>query len=698
MDTPVTYYPSPIASARAELSKEVAATFTVLLGILATPDDQPNVTLVIRNLAAAFLTYAGRLTFVKDSFSQRVSDIRRLHDELNCLIGSDITPSCHLNGRLSEFPAWRLGLEVKIWHSQILTALGAEVVHACLFSVQLNTNYCKHLSTDLKFLSSPEACDALDEEDLAQLDFGKKWMAHFDRVNKLIKKLVQHPGPDNNNTERKNGSAAALAIQQHIFNQINYPSMKQRGAALNHRNVSSNQFAAITMELKARVEKGCPDAACIVMQILTSLTLDLALNLPLQRDSHQYWTGCVNVEDSMIELNLDSIFPNMRRPKSASQHLFEPSGSTLRSPLPEFMAIFLKCALLRNPGAKCVGDLLNWPKVDVRANLLPDAPALILPSVARAAQTLGVNAMAMGLPRTLAATLSWNFSLIPSARIYYFRLTKEDVSCTWSNYLGRLGWNVASVTNEALVSSGSLCCLTHVAIASIFLHLTQQVERTYPGRRAGLDRLIQHHNSYSIYVAALVSFCCGLRARKCYQICADDWGTETHFSLLNDKRSGRRKNDRPVVLCAIVRAAIGHWRAHCAGFSARMERLTTSNDMAALKQQFANIVAKAHVPLLFIIRDNKPIPLGSSQVWGKLPTDLSAPPNCGRVYWLNVLSSRGFQSGELDVFMRHSVPGLETNASTHPFPLGPTLNRIAAVQDAQLATLIPALLTGLRRA
>lgn len=698
MDMSITYFPSPIACVRVELSNEVMATFALLLGTLSTPSDQPNVALVIKNLADAFLTYSESLTNVKDLFTKRVDDVRHLHDELKCLTAADTTPTCHLNGRLQRFPAWCLAVEIKSWHRQILMALGAEVAHACLFSVQLNTSYCKHLLKDITLLSSPEASHPLDEEDLARLDFGKKWIAHFTRVNKLIKKLVQLPNPGNINYKRKNESTAALATQRHIFNQINYPSIKQRTAALNHRNISPHQFTAITKELKLRVEKGCSSSACIVIQILTSLTPDLVLNLPLQHDGKQFWSGCVNINDGVIELNLDCIFPSRRRPTPSSRNLFEPSDSTVRSPLPSFMIDFLKGELHGNPLATCVGDLLNWPQVNVRANLLPESPARILPSVARATNSMGVNAVAMGLPRTIAAMMSWDYSLIPTARAYYARLKQEDVACTWSNYLEKLGWHVAPATKVALIPAGSLCCLTQTALSSIFLHLTQQVEKARPGRHAGLDRLIQLHNSYVIYITALVSFCCGLRARKYYQISADDWEKESEFQMLNDKRSGKHKEDRPVVVCRTVRSAIGHWRAHCTGFSQRIERLGTQISLSVLKQHFASIEANKDVPLLFFIRAYQPIPMGSSQVWEKLPPDLVVPANCGRVYWLNLLSSLEFRSGELDTFMRHSVPGLETNASTYPFAAGPTLSRIAAVQDEHLAKILPLLPTGLRRA
>lgn len=698
MDMSATYYPSAITSANLNLSKNAQATFALLAGGLVTPMDQPNVTLVIRNLAAAFLTYTQTLSTVKDSFAQLVSDVRQLEDELNCFLTKDKTPPCHLNGRLLAFPAWRLGLDIKEWHTQILVGLGAEVVNACLFSSQLDAAYCRHLSSDLKNLSAPEADDPVDEDDLAQLGFGKKWFPRFERITKLIKGLVENPSPNGGGPDGTKGASAAFTIQMRILQTINFPSLKQRAAALNHRNVSQHQLAAITRALRTRVEHGCASSACTVMQILTSLTPELVMRLPLHRGPNEYWTGCVNLHDSVIELNLDCIFPSRRRPKTGTRHLFEISGSVIRSPLPAFMVEFLQKALRLHPSAAWVGDLLEWPEVDVRADLLPDQPSRITPSVARAAQSLGVNAVAMGLPRTLAAAMSWDFSLMPTARAYYARITKEDVSCTWSNYLDSLEWDVSPKTKDQLIAFGSLCCLTDAAATSIFSHLGQQVQDARPGRNGGMARLMDHHNAYVTYVTALVTFCCGLRARKEYQISAADWGNGTPFLLLNDKRSGKRKDDRPVAVCSTVRTALGQWRAHCTALSERLDKLDSSAQLKELKQQLSDISASLEVPLLFMIRAQKPVPMGSSAVWDELPSTIAAPANCGRVYWLNILSNSGFRSSELDVFMRHAVPGLEANASTHPFALGPSLTRIAALQDQKLAGLLPGLQTGLRSA
>ncbi len=698
MDMSSTFYPSPVAAARGDLSTDATATFMRLLGAVNTPNDQPNVTLVIRNLSMAFRFYGQTLTRLKDPFQQLIHDVQQLEDELNGLLKNDVTPSCQLSGRLLKFPAWRLALQLNGSHTQILIACGAEVARALLLSEQLDARYCKHLSRDLQFLSSADAQDPLDEDDLAQLGFGQKWMAHFERINRVVKQLVQHPNPDGAGPERPNGLSAAFSIQRRVMAAISFPVMKQRAAALNHRNVSPHQFFSIALELRTRVVDGCTTAACVALQILTSLTAELVLSLPLRRDPNQYWIGCLNVTDGVIELNFDCIFPSRRRPKPAARHLFEPSGSVTRSPLPSFMVDFLQAALRQHPAATCIGELLDWPLVDVRANLLPALPSRITPSVARAAQSLGVNAVAMGLPRTLAATMTWDFSLMPTARAYYARLTKEEISSTWADYLDELGWTVAQPTRDALLPFGSLCCLIDTAVTSIFLHLAQQVQTARPGRHAGLDRLIQHHNAYAVYLAALISFCCGLRERTVYQIRADDWGKDAPFAALNDKRSGKRKDDRPVVVCDTVRTALGQWRGHCAGLLARIDRLDSSSHLATLKDQLLSIAAFAEVPLLFSIKDHQPIPMGSSAVWDTLPAELAAPANCGRVYWLNVLSKAGFRSSDIDIFMRHSVPGLETNASTYAFAILPTLHRIGMLQDRKLATVLPRLQSGLRNA
>lgn len=690
-------YMGPLRSLRTALSNAVHATFDQVAGAVTSPLDQPNAILVLSNLTHAITSYTATLGKCTPVFESEIAGVQSLASELKTLSERDWTPVTQLVGRHSKHLGWRLLMLLQPWHTQISVALGAEVVHAVLHNTKISEDFCKNLISDLQKISAPDAASSADEQDLVFLNFGKRWFGHFSRIDQAIRRLVEVPDPD------KPGKfigefRAALKAQAEIRQRFLFPNMKHRAGVSNHRHISINQLKQVTASLREAVGKGEPEALCIVIQMLTCCMVDTVLNLPLEWKPDSFWTAAINIRAGVLELNLDSIFPSRRRPQHGTEDLYLPSGSVLRTPLPEFTLKQLISRHQNKPDAQCLGDLLDWPLINTRLNLLQGQPSRITPSIARAVHSLGLGALEFELPRNLAGPLTWDYSLLPSARAYYLRLSAESIETTWCDYLQDLGWSVQQHVKDHLLPSGSMCCLTDAAVKQLFAHLSDVVRKSGPGRNAGMDRLITHHNYYAIFITALVVFCTGLRDRVEYQINARDWRPDSIFALVNDKAVGQRSIDRPALLGGIVQAALADWRAHCRALRARLLKSCAMDAKDSLSQHLLGIENNQPIPLLFIVVDGKPIPMGHQHAWGMLPSNLAAVPNCGRPYWLNNFANAGCYSFELDLFMRHSAVGLESEASTFAGALGPVLAKLSRIQDEKIRQLIPAIPSGLRRA
>jgi hypothetical protein len=685
----------PLQELRERLTQPVLDAFDQLVGCLDVPPDQPFAVGVMHSLARAVSTYAEEMLFnPNEHFRETLATLEQLRHELADLLYLDTTPPVHLTRSGRKHSAWRLLMEMKEYHEPLVVALGADAACALLDDRQLDSSYCRHLRAALTKLSAPQATTATDPDDLARLKFERRWFPHFQRVHKLVCMKVEEPDPS-----RPAGQLTALHAAVHAQGHITYlklfPSMKHRGGAANHRHVSALQVQRVADELRLQTMGGNRQAACMALQILVSADPITILNTPLHEHRGEFWTTALNLKDGVLELNLETVFPDRRRPAHGTEALYLQSGSVVRSPLSEFL--YRQLRLWAKADSRCVGDILEWPVIDARENLLPSSPSRIAPSLARAVHSLTIYALQKGVSRNVCGPLAWDFGLLPPARMYYLRLSRERIQADWCEFLAEIGWPVSAATREALSSAGSLCCLTDEAVTAVFAHLADRVRSSAPGAHSGPARLFEHHNCYCHLVAALVIFAGLLRERVVYQITAQKWSEASEFALVGDKLGGVRRVERPVALCTFVRLAIANWRAHCACL---YERVASTLDpaLAELGAYLMSILEREDVEMFFRIEDGRPAPVGAEQIWRSLPDHLAVVENCGRPFWLNKFDSRGCTSFEQDLALRHSAHGLENDASTHAWSLGAGLRKLIGIQDAVLAQLIGDLPCGLRRA
>jgi hypothetical protein len=334
--------------------------------------------------------------------------------------------------------------------------------------------------------------------------------------------------------------------------------------------------------------------------ILTGVTGNFVHDLPVLIGNQQLdgLALALHVSRRCLLLDLDCLFPHRNKPTPELQWLFEQSDNVLAIPVPDFICEAVCKRLPSKPQLLVFGDIVNWREVNSRASLVAGETCKLSASLARASKSTGAAALACGLNRLEAAALTLDFSLIGSARMHYSRLTGEGICRAARAYFGCLGWDDFKEM-PTICAAGSHVVLTSAGATEIFSHLAQQCNESHPGRRASLSRLLQHHLDYARYVAALLSFCLGLREAQLYCLLASDLVLGQLLVVPRDKDAGDPFRALPVPLNRIVREQIRLWFAHCAGLAKRLEAFDDPSGQA-LARALRKVAAGAQVPLLVI--------------------------------------------------------------------------------------------------
>ena len=687
----------PMDRLRRLLPPSYLETFELLVGSVPMPWDQASCASVMTTLANCLLAYTKELEHLRSDFRGWMLDIEFIA-EITTQHELEIQgrpPAGQLASRVSEFPAWALLMELRTEQVPLRVALGAEVALALLDRRQLHECYCIQLRRDCARYGRPQPGEVRQVEDLAELGFGKGWLARFNKIDRQVRRRVEIPDPDGPSRPYHANPRHALDLLARIRWRFEYVDPKHRQAAVDDSHLPLAQYCRASHQIRNDVVAGQTQAIVQALCLVTRLPPNLATSLPLVSANHPCRHLGVDVAHGTLVLDLRSVFPNRRKPSEHINGLFHKSSDLLAVPMPHFLAVELRRLALSQPNARLLGDLLNWVHADLRTSLVREEKCKLRSSLARSAKSTGTTAIATGVDRLVAACLNWDFSLVGSARLYYARLTGRDIHTGASTLYAAIGWGQPAISEAALEAVGSQCTLTHDGLQTVLQSLAQATTEAAPARRATLTRLLTHHARYTAYTVTLASFCLGLRQVRAYRLLTADL-LNGNMIVVHDKQGGNPLMAQPAVINRLVREQIQLYISHCKALVPRLEK-TGSQEGLNLSQ--ALIKALNGEGYLFLVQrpDGAVRPAGAGNVWDQLPKEIRVPANVGRHFWQNTLREHGLQSRDIDRFMRHRVVGLESGTSSQLASPMRSFERIERVQLQVLSNLGIRALPGLRR-
>lgn len=689
----------PLQRLRAAVPKTLHQVLELMVGSVVLPIDQPSCAYAIHTLSHCLAVYGERIRFTRPEFKGWIIDAKRI-EQFVIQHQAEIEgqpPACQLDGRKTLYPVWHLLLSIRDEQVPLQVALGGEIALAMLEQRQLNVAFCKQLRRDLKRYGRPQHGKEPAIDDLAELGFGRGWLARFTRIDARVRRLVEVPDPDGPARPNHAKPASRSDLLARLKWRFEYPNPKHRQGCLDDSHLTVHQHRQVCSDVRLRCENGDGAAFIQAISLIDGLTADLTQSLPLVHSGSPLHVLGIDVTRGCISLNLRALFPNGRRPAPSTARLFRPSDDVLSIALPVFLADGLRLFPQRVPAAELLGDLLGWPMVDSRKNVLNTEHCKLGSSLARAAKTTGPVAIMKGINRLVAACLSLDFSLIGSARMYYARLTGKEIHQGCEQLYDALGWGNPAMAAGQLQALGSHSVLTEAGVIEVFGHMAQQYRDLEPGPRSGVPALLAHHAAFTRYCVALIAFSLGLRQVHAYRLLSQDLMDGQHTVTIHDKQGGDRLMAQPARLNPVIVEQIDKFIQHA---RALLSRLRRSGDSSTARFAAALEKALSGQGPLFLFRSPRGAvrPAGSYNSWGTLPLDLQVPANCGRHFWQNTFREHGLSSRDIDRWMRHRVVGTENNTSSQISSPAQSFERLSAIQVRVLTELGIVALSGLKKA
>lgn len=706
--------PSPQAQFFDGMPEELQALASSLLGAIPTPIDQPRLSQVIYSMSAALVEFAKTHDFYLNHNAQQVEVAARLAQFAAVRAEFDITPITHLIGRMNQYGAWALGMELDPQQREISVPLGAEVALALANGRQLNTNFTTALRRDLRKVPLPAHRSASTDADLQALGFGKLWRNRFDSTLLKLSRLCLLK--DTASKQLSHGLSEVGA--EHLLNikaaAANVTS-KQRSGVRNHRQLTDHQLQEYVNDLRQRLvsPQRAPGVIAEALSFFTGLAHRQVLNIALGQAplagellTLNLARGGLHVELAHMISRVSDLSTPAGLYGSAETDYFIPWPAELINALHALKEQTASTNETWRPTLRIV-DLLpqadrdHLPLAGVSAICTIDERAHgFTPTQARARNTQPSAAIAAGLSRTYTAFACLAFGLIGRARLWYLRIDTTDFELNWTKFLIKQGWSV-TVNTPARRHFGSTFVLRDSSVQELWTHLESNLTEIPSGPRMTLPGALKFHNSYARFVSIALAFSLALRTATRYELNASSFNSQRRLLPFNDKADPHKSASRFLIMTPFVRQTIDNWYAHCASLLARAERdpqtCLTEAGMAIIEHLRAVVSQKA-VALLFLVQPSGIRPIGSKAAFARLPHHLQCVPNFGRHYWATHLFSSGCTDDEIDLFLRHMTVGSSPTDAYSVVSLNSMADLISSLQEEQIEKLALRVPVGLRKA
>lgn len=718
-----------------------------LLSCFNVPGGQYGIARAVHTAALSYMAFCKDAPTYSQFRATNCADVSRVAEALRLIASvNPVSPDMVRRVEKDRYTPWALLLRLQPHCTPVMVALGGAIALAMETKTKVHKSFCKALLADAENWSDIDASAPPDEDWLTDERFGARWKAAETKNWQSLGRLLAPQGfdigapPEVKSLKGALISKARFADLPHIECQVNR----------DHLGVEELRSVMGTLKHRVREDR-CDEALLHCFRVLFGCPPDLLKEIPVCRDPMEIGMdlALIDLSGGCMRFNLDAYFEHRAKVSPTSTAQFLPACTEIRTPLPAFLIEALQARWISRTQARPspdtafpvevlsvkLGDLLTADeepasshatatqgvlaadelqgepreplKVTNHRRPLQDGLGTFALTLARACKSLPVQAVRHKVPKGIVAALTWDFGLVNEARHYYTHVRATQVIETYGRFLSEMGWESAEATTIGVADYGSRITLAPEAVISVFREIDFDLEHSPKGPRMGLESLIQLHNAMARSCVARVSFCLGLRQAAPYCLTANRVTTEAGYLIVKDKQRQDDRTDRPVPLTPLVIETIRMWNAHCESLLQRLMNMairssadsssaepalsptnsTSANRIQAVIRHLQAIRSQRPVDLFFQIGDTAVIPIGSREVWGTLPAQLSCPPNVGRHFWSSELLALGAPSMCIDLFLRHHASGYEFNDAMQPVPIASLLCKVSDLQGSVLRKL-----------
>ena len=426
--------------------------------------------------------------------------------------------------------------------------------------------------------------------------------------------------------------------------------LHRRRLLLTHSRVSKEHLIQTCAQIQERVEQGEGAAICELLSLHTNCPPGLLPALPCwPQPGAVHW---LSLKDCIVYTNRSLFVPKGRvspdpAESAAEWYLEKPLAQVLKDPLEK--------ALVANPEAKNIGDLLGISEHAINREF---------PELTDLRNRLGIEGALQCGDDVLAAFAFSDPRLLSRGPAYYQKVAQRDAVQLFCSVFESFGIAMTAPQADSTLSFGSLAHVEEKVVANAWLALVSKVENLRPKRFDDWMDIVEYHNAYVITVAFLCSIGFALRPALEYPVRQCSLGTD--YLVLNDKESHDVTEFSEVPFGQTLKTQLDFYIKHLAQLSVKARNLECSDSIA---QGISRVVGvDSPEALLFRITRKGLHPIGSADINSALrELGFDLPPNFGRHLIQSALA--GLSRAEKNKVSRHGSIFLSANnAGVHLSP------------------------------
>jgi hypothetical protein len=567
--------------------------------------------------------------------------------------------------RLAPHPAWAMLLKVDVAKlpSDAQITIGGELARTLATGKRFSKSFAKNLRLALKKTAVLNDGNAPVVKQVKSL----RRAADAFFMSKIADSLQD--------TAETNFSEDA---RQWFRNRVHYAKDKAQQGVFHLSTQSNAQFMESAVRLRELVESGDQQAAGMCIGGLLALRADLVTRIPLVGpEIEDDWVIAIDVAAGTLHFAVSLFADNGAKPLSGASVDASIAASRIYvTPLPKFIANFLRVQNNSHPRARNLGELLPLcGKLDARTKTLAQ-DAILAPSFARFRNAFGPFSLASGADRLSAAIVVHDPRLNPTGKFYYTVVTREEVWSASNLIFSAMAWGPPVELVPGL-AAGSQVTPRIQTLRTWFGWIKSEVENARPKDSLNVIQCIEFHNIYVLAIGSLLSLVLALRHKKHIALSAQVARPHATNIPVGDKFSGRIRAPRTVPLPSIARLLLVSYFEHVLMMDRLLELSGAPLD-GPLRQGFRRIIDGDPVALLTLISRGRHRAVGTLDLETWWPADLGMHGNAGRHFVQNFARPKDLHATDIDHYLRHSIRGKPPTSSVSSKSLDELGTRLCA--------------------
>lgn len=411
------------------------------------------------------------------------------------------------------------------------------------------------------------------------------------------------------------GSARSLydQLQAHFTRLFDIHDLQRKRLLLTNSRFSKERLIEACSHIQERVVQGDGAAICELLSLHLNCPPFLLPALPCWPQPGAF--NWLSVQDCLVYTNRSMFLPKGRvsldpKESAGEWYLEKPLAQVLKDPLEK--------ALVANPKAKNLGDLLGVSEKAINREF---------PELTDLRNRLGIEGALQSTDDVLAAFAFSDPRLLSRGPAYYQKVAQRDAVQLFCSVLESFGVAMTAPRADSTLGFGSMAHVDEQVVANAWSALVTKVEDLRPKRSGDWMEFLEYHNPYVITVAFICSIGFALRPALEYPMKRCSFGAD--YLVLNDKKSHDVTEFSEVPFGQTIKAQLDLYIKHLAQLRAVARKLECSGAIVqGISQALENGSAE---PLLFCITRKGLSTVGSSHITDALrECGFELPPNFGR--------------------------------------------------------------------